>query len=410
MKILLLTNEYPPNIYGGAGVHVEYLSRALAEHCPVDVRCFGEQAVSLPNLTVRGYSNGQDYSAPKELIRIFDAAKRCLDFNTSGINADLVHVHTWYTHLGGIIAKLNYGIPLVLTVHSLEPLRPWKQEQLGKGYDYSCWLEKTAIELSDAVIAVSQETKNDILRHFQISADKITVIPNGIDLEEYHNVKEPERLARFGIDPNKPYLLFVGRITRQKGIIHLIRAIKHLKTAMQIVLCASSPDTEEIAREMEEQLQEARTRHPGIIWIQEMVSLADKRALYSQAAIFCCPSVYEPFGIINLEAMACETPVVATAVGGIKEAVADGITGILVPVELKDSLLAEPVNPEKFAHDLAKAIDHLMADEPLRSRMGKAGRERASNLFSWDHVARQTLGLYETLHQRSTPDARQCPA
>ncbi len=397
MKILLLTNEYPPNTYGGAGVHVEYLSRALACLCSVDVRCFGEQAVDLPNLTVKGFPNDPNYPAPKELARVFDSIQRCLNFNTSGINTDIVHVHTWYTHLGGIIAKLNYGTPLVLTVHSLEPLRPWKKEQLGGGYDFSCWVEKTAIELADAVIAVSQDTKDDILRHFNIASDKITVIPNGIDPQEYQPVHEPERLARFGIDPNKPYVLFVGRITRQKGIIHLVRAIKHLRPDLQVVLCASSPDTPAIAKEMEDQFNEARAKHTGVIWIAEMVDLPTKRALYSHAAIFCCPSVYEPFGIINLEAMACKTPVVATAVGGIKEAVADGITGILVPVRLKDGILSEPVDPEQFSKDLAEQINFLMDNDDLRQQMGEAGRHRACELFSWDNVARRTLKLYKTL-------------
>lgn len=397
MEILLLTNEYPPNIYGGAGVHVDYLSRALARLCTVDVRCFGSQDTLQPTLTVKGYPNDRQYSAPKELNRVFDAVQRNLDFNSCGIKADIVHVHTWYTHLGGIIAKMNYGIPLVLTVHSLEPLRPWKKEQLGGGYDFSCWVEKTAIEMADAIIAVSLETKSDILRHFNVPPARITVIPNGIDPQEYHRVNEPERLRPFGINPDKPYVLFVGRITRQKGIIHLIRAIKHLNTDLQVVLCASSPDTIEIGKEMEYQFHDARSNHPGIIWINEMVDLPTKRALYSHAALFCCPSVYEPFGIINLEAMACETPVVATATGGIKDAVADGITGILVPIELTKDIMSEPKDPEKFARDLAVQINRLMSDDSLRKQMGKAGRQRVCDLFSWDNVARRTIALYSTL-------------
>ncbi len=402
MKILLLTNEYPPYIYGGAGVHVQYLSQALSRLCPVNVRCFGDQDVHAKDLTIKGYPNIPDYMAPKQLARIFDAARRCLDFNTDGTDADIVHVHTWYTHLGGIIAKLNYGIPLVVTVHSLEPLRPWKKEQLGDGYDFSCWVEKTALEMADAVIAVSQETKNDILRFFKIAPEKITVIPNGIDPKEYYPVNEPERLYAYGINPEKPYVLFVGRITRQKGIIHLIRAIHHVKSDIQVVLCASSPDTPEIALEMETQFNELKKIRSNIIWIREMVDLPVKRALYSHAAIFCCPSVYEPFGIINLEAMACETPVVATAVGGIKEAVADGITGLLVPVELKDNILSEPVDPEKFAKDLASRIDLLMDDEVPRAQMGKAGRQRVTELFSWDKVAHRTLKLYKELLETSS--------
>ncbi len=392
-----MTNEYPPHVYGGAGVHVEYLSRSLSRLCCVDVRCFGNQKVISGQLTVNGYPNQCDYASPKELIRVFDAAQRCLNFNTADIDANIVHVHTWYTHLGGIMAKLNYGIPLVLTVHSLEPLRPWKKEQLSGGYDFSCWVEKTAIEMADAVIAVSEDTKKDILRLFNISPEKITVIPNGIDPQEYTPVNEPERLSRFGINPQKPYILFIGRITRQKGIIHLLRAIKYLTCDVQIVLCASSPDTIEIAQEMDMEYQKAKQIHPELIWINEMVDIPVKRALYSQAAAFCCPSVYEPFGIINLEAMACETPIVATAVGGIKEAVADGITGTLIPIDLTNDLLSRPVNPEKFAQALADGINHLMANKDLRERMGKAGRQRVINLFSWDSVAQKTLNLYQQL-------------
>jgi glycogen synthase len=249
--------------------------------------------------------------------------------------------------------------------------------------------------MADGVIAVSQDTKEDILRHFEIAPEKIKVIPNGIDPQEYLPAQEPERLARFGIDLNKPYLLFVGRVTRQKGIIHLVRAIRHLKSDLQVVLCASSPDTPEIAQEMDTQVREAQKAHPGVICIPEMVDLPTKRALYSQAAIFCCPSVYEPFGIINLEAMACETPVIASAVGGIKESVADGKTGILVPVALKNGGLFEPVDPEQFSKDLARQIDRLMADDKLRKAMGKAGRQRVIDHFSWGHVAGQTLELYQ---------------
>ena len=397
MKIQLMTNEYPPYIYGGAGVHVDDLSRALSALCQVQVQCFGDQNVQSGNLSVRGFAK-QDFSgSPQKLARVFDALQRGLDFNKNGIDADIVHVHTWYTHMAGIIAKLNYGIPLVLTVHSLEPLRPWKREQLAGGYDFSCWVEKTAIEMADAVIAVSQDTKKDILSLFNISPDKITVIPNGIDLAQVYKVNEPWRLTPYGINPEKPYLLFLGRITRQKGIIHLVRAIRYLKSDIQIVLSAGSPDTPEIAAEMEAGVQEARAIHPNIIWIKDMVPLEVKRALFSHASLFCCPSVYEPFGIINLEAMACEIPVVASAVGGIKEAVADGVTGRLVPVQMKNDLVAEPVDPEGFSRDLAFQIDALMADSALRFKMGQAGRQRVMDHFTWDKIARQTLELYQKL-------------
>ncbi|MBA3543588.1 MAG: glycogen synthase, partial [Chthoniobacterales bacterium] len=332
MKTLFLTNEYPPNIYGGAGVHVDYLSRELAKLMEVEVRCFGDQESLGTNPEVRGFALETDgYTCPKPLHSVFGAVQRSLDFNTANITADVVHCHTWYSHFGGILAKLNYGIPLVITVHSLEPLRPWKREQLGGGYDFTVWLEKTALEMADAVIAVSNGTKADVERLFQIEPSRLHVIYNGIDLEEYRPTDRTDALVRYGIDPTRPYLLFVGRITRQKGIIHLARAIPHMDPGFQIVLCAGAPDTPEIAAGMKTAVGAAQAKRSDVIWIEEMVDKATVHQLYAQAAVFCCPSIYEPFGIINLEAMACETAVVASAVGGIKEVVVDGETGFLVP-------------------------------------------------------------------------------
>ena len=337
MKLLLLTNEYPPYIYGGAGVHVENMSQELSRLCNVEVRCFGNQKIKTPRLTVKGYENPiSHYSLPKCQYRVFDALERSIHFNTDKINADIVHVHTWYTHWGGILAKINYGIPLVVTVHSLEPLRPWKREQLGAGYDFSSWVEKTALEMADAVIAVSNETKQDILRIFKISPTKVHVIPNGINPTIYKPTRNPEILKRFGIDDKKPFVLFMGRITRQKGLVHLVDAIPFMKKDLQVVLCAGAPDTKEIADEIAAHIEKAKKTHPQIIWIKDMLSDTEKVALYSHAAVFCCPSVYEPFGIINIEAMACETPVVASAVGGIKEVVKNDETGFLVPVKIKN--------------------------------------------------------------------------
>ncbi|NLE64941.1 MAG: glycogen synthase, partial [Elusimicrobia bacterium] len=312
MKILLLTNEYPPYVYGGAGIHVEHLSQELSKLCSVEVRSFGDQEISKETLSVKGFKSSPfRYDCPEPLRRVFDATQRCLDFNSTGITADIVHVHTWYTHLGGILAKMNYGIPLVVTVHSLEPLRPWKKEQLGGGYDFSCWVEKTAIEMADAVIAVSEETRQDILKFFDIPPQKIHVIHNGVDPDVYKPVKAPHLLSAVGVDPKRPFVLFMGRITRQKGIIHLVRAIRHMKGDHQIVLCASSPDTPEIAQEMTALVEEVQKTHPHVLWLRDMMDTPTKIALYSHAAVFCCPSIYEPFGIINIEAMACETPVVA---------------------------------------------------------------------------------------------------
>jgi len=398
VKALLLTNEYPPAVYGGAGIHVDYLSRELARLCDVDVRCFGEQKISYGSLNVTGFPlKNTSYTALKLLHPVFGAVQRCLDFNTAGIDADVVHCHTWYTHLGGILAKQNYGTPLVITTHSLEPLRPWKREQLAGGYDFSVWVEKTALEMADAVIAVSKDTKNDIISLFKVDPKKIHIIHNGIDLSEYRRVVAPELVKAAGVDPAKPYVLFVGRITRQKGIIHLVNAIKHMDPGFQVALCASSPDTPEIAAEMQAHVAEIQKVRSGVVWIKDMVDTATKIALYSHASVFCCPSVYEPFGIINLEAMACEVPVVATAVGGIKEVVVDGKTGFLVPIRQRSQSSPEPRDPEAFARGLAAKINRLMKDKDLRARMGQAGRQRAIDSFSWSSIAEKTHALYQSL-------------
>ncbi len=399
MKALLLSNEYPPHTYGGAGVHVEYLSRELARLIDVEVRAFADQHEDREHLTVRGFpKDASAYTCPKPLRSAFAAASRCVDFNTAAIEADVVHCHTWYTHLGGILAKLNYGLPLVVTVHSLEPLRPWKREQLGGGYDFSCWVEKTAMEMADAVVAVSQETKTDVLRLFDVDESRVHIVYNGIDPDEYRVAGSGrETLVAQGIDPDKPYVLFVGRIARQKGIIHLVNAIKYFDPDFQVVLCAGAPDTPEIAAEMKAAVSAAQSERAGVIWIEKML---DKRLvieLYAQAAVFVCPSIYEPFGIINLEAMACETAVVASAVGGIKEVVVHGETGFLVPLEQMTQSPFEPVNPDRFARDLAQRVNELMADPAMRERFGKAGRRRAEDHFSWAAIAKQTVRLYESL-------------
>jgi glycogen synthase, Corynebacterium family len=400
MKALLLTNEYPPHIYGGAGVHVQYLSRELAKLMSVEVRCFGDQNVVKGNLTALGFGLvSSAYTCPKPLRSVFGALQRCLDFNTTHIDADVVHCHTWYSHWGGLLAKLNYGLPLVVTVHSLEPLRPWKREQLGGGYDFTCWLEKTTMEMADAVIAVSQETKRDVERLFQIAPEKLHVIYNGIDLTEYRPVPTKTSLKRFGINPVEPYILFVGRITRQKGIIHLVNAIKHMDPGFQVVLCAGAPDTPEIAEEMKRAVAAAQRIRPGVIWIEEMVDAKTKVELYSNASVFVCPSIYEPFGIINLEAMACGVPVVASAVGGIQEVVVHGETGYLVYLDQMNESPFEPLQPAKFSRDLAGRVNELMADPAKRRAFGAAGRRRVEQVFGWDAIARQTADLYASLVQ-----------
>jgi alpha-maltose-1-phosphate synthase len=396
VKALFLTNEYPPHVYGGAGVHVDYLSRELAKLMPIEVRCFGDQKFEKGNLSVRGFELDTDgFTCPKPLQPVFGAVRRCTDFNTANIDADLVHCHTWYSHFGGILAKLNYGLPLVITTHSLEPLRPWKREQLAGGYDFSVWVEKTALEMADAVIAVSAQTKADIERLFDVRPERLHVIHNGIDLEEYRKTDCTAALTKYGI--TKPFVLFVGRITRQKGIIHLVRAISHMDEGFEIVLCAGAPDTPEIGREMKEAVAKVQAEHGGVIWIDEMVDKATVRELYSNASVFVCPSIYEPFGIINLEAMACETAVVATAVGGITEVVVDGETGFLVPIDQMKESPFEPRDPAKFARDLATRINQLMADPALCEKFGRAGRKRAEEKFGWPAIAQQTKALYETL-------------
>jgi glycogen synthase len=398
VKVLFLTNEYPPNIYGGAGVHVGYLSRELAKTIPVEVRCFGDQRLEEGNLKVIGFElDTSNFTCPKPLCSAFGAVRRCTDFNTMNIDAELVHCHTWYSHFGGILAKKNYGLPLVITVHSLEPLRPWKREQLAGGYEFSLWVEKTALEIADAIIAVSGATKHDIDCLFNVDPARVHVIHNGIDLNQYRKVNSTGALKRYGIDPAKPYLLFVGRITRQKGFQHLVRAIHFMDRDFQIVLCAAAPDTPELAEEIRVAVERAQAERPGIIWINEMVDQQAARELYSHAAVFICPSIYEPFGIINLEAMACETAVVASAVGGIREVVVDGETGFLVPLEQMKESPFEAIDPEKFARDLAQRVNELMSDRQLRERFGKAGRKRVEENFSWAAIAEKTKALYASL-------------
>ncbi len=399
MKALFYTREFPPYVYGGAGVHVEYLADELSKLIDIDVRCFGDQDSKQDNLSVKGfpYENPIFDNADDKLKAVFKTLSTGLHMNADAIDADVVHCHTWYAHFAGIIAKLCYGIPLVITTHSLEPLRPWKREQLGRGYDASSWIEKTAIEMADALIAVSEETKEDVLKHFNVDENKVQVIYNGINLQQYITTTKTDTLDEYGVDKNKPYVLFVGRITRQKGIIHLVNAIKYIDSETQIVLCAGAPDTEEIGLEMEEAVTEVQKTRKNVIWIDKMVTKKEIIQLYSHADVFCCPSIYEPFGIINIEAMACDTAVVASAVGGIKEVVVDGETGILIPVEQQKTAPFEPVDPDKFAKDLANGVNKLISKPDLKNKMAKNGRKRVEEYFDWISIAKQTKELYESL-------------
>lgn len=399
MKALFITREFPPYVYGGAGVHVEYLSKELAKLMDIDVRCFGDQDETIGNNSVTGYNYGGDqFANANPLLKpVLQTLSANIEMNINEIDADVVHCHTWYSNFAGLLAKLMYGIPLVVTTHSLEPLRPWKREQLGRGYDTSSWIEKTTIEMADAVIAVSQETKEDVLKHFDVDESKVHIVNNGIDLDEYRESSSIKSLLKYGIDPDQPFVLFVGRITRQKGIIHLVNAIKHLDEKIQVVLCAGAPDTEDIAKEMESLIIEAKKTRDNIIWIDEMLPKSEVIELYSHATVFCCPSIYEPFGIINIEAMACKTAVVASAVGGIKEVVVHGETGLLVTVEQQNVAPFEPVDPEKFAMDLADSVNQLVANEDLRNKMEINGRQRVEDKFSWTEIAKEIKNIYESL-------------
>ncbi len=399
MRVLFLTNEYPPHIYGGAGVHVEYLSRELARLIEVEVRSFHDQALQDGNLTVRGLKldAGPFAGAPAEYASPLKALATCIGFQGQGIAADVVHCHTWYAQFGGILAKLLYGIPFALTVHSLEPLRPWKREQLGRGYDLSSWVERTALEMADAVIAVSASTRDDVLRLFDVPAERVPIIPNGIDIDEYRPIDAPDVLRARGIDPGRPYALFVGRMTRQKGLRYFLKAVEHIDPACQIVLCAGESDTAELQAEMEAMVRDLAARREGLVWLPGMQARADTIALYAHASVFCCPSIYEPFGIINLEAMACATPVVGSRVGGIAEVVVDGETGFLVDAGLSDQPPFDPVDGDAFAGRLAEAINRLIADPDLARRMGAAGRQRVEQVYSWRSIAQATVDLYGRL-------------
>ena len=400
MRVGLMTREYPPNVYGGAGVHVEYLSRELAKLIEVEVHAWGTQDLDAGALKVIG----EEPWAALATDQKFKAALEALSLNLLQMvrlgRIDVVHTHTWYVSMAGFWAKKLFNIPFVLTTHSLEPLRAWKAEQLGSGYAMSAWMEKTAILDADAVVAVSHGTKADILRAYpEVDPAKVHVIYNGIDLDEYQQIDSTEALVRYGVDPSAPYVLFVGRITRQKGVTHLVEAIQYLPAGTQVVLCAGAPDTPEIAAEMRQRVEAARNLGANVVWIEKMVTKGETIELYSNCAVFCCPSVYEPFGIINLEAMACRAPVVATATGGILEVVVDGETGYLVAFE-PDPLTTFPKHPEQFSRDLAEKISVVLADPEKGRQLGEAGRRRVEDTFAWSAIASQTALLYQKLMEK----------
>ncbi len=437
LRVGLMTREYPPAVYGGAGVHVEYLARELARKIEVEVHCWGNQEEDAPNLRVRGDVPPPEVTAGSEAK--FKAAVDAFALNLTTMKElgqiDIIHTHTWYVAMAGFLAKKLYGIPFVLTTHSLEPLRAWKAEQLGSGYALSSWMERTAILDADAIIAVSNGTKADIQTAYpDVDPARIHVIYNGIDLKEYQQTPATDALTKYGVDLSRPYVLFVGRITRQKGVTHLVDAVRYLPPGTQVVLCAGAPDTPEIAAEMRDKVEALRKETPGsqpalventtedgghsistgdptgrghnIVWIEQMVTKPEAIELYSHCAVFCCPSVYEPFGIINLEAMACRAPVVASAVGGILEVVippgaSEPETGLLIPFA-PDPATTFPADPDRFSRDLAAGITTLLEDPARAQAMGQAGRRRVEAHFAWEAIATQTIALYESLVDKST--------
>lgn len=392
MRVDLITKEYPPEIYGGAGVHAAELVKAMRRSIEVQVRCFGR---------VRDEADVTAYEVPSTLAGA-NAALGTLGVDLAiaqdAAGADLVHSHTWYANAAGRLTQLLHGIPHVVTAHSLEPLRPWKAEQLGGGYRVSSWIEAEAFTTADAVIAVSDGMRQDILRSYPgIDPERVSVIYNGIDLEAWRPVSDAAVLTEHGIDPSRPSVVFVGRITRQKGLQYLLRAVATLDPAVQIILCAGAADTPEILAEVEAGVAALRAERDGVVWIERHLPRHDLCAILTAATVFVCPSVYEPLGIVNLEAMACETAVVGSATGGIPEVVDDGVTGRLVPIEQVQDGTGTPVDPDRFVADLARVLAETLADPDAAARMGRAGRERAERQFAWSAIAKQTESLYRSL-------------
>ncbi|MFF3850596.1 glycogen synthase [Streptomyces sp. NPDC002328] len=395
MRVGLLTREYPPDVYGGAGVHVEFLARELRELVDLDVHCWGEGSLKEKAAGVRRHRPWSALDGANDALRTFSVD---LAMAAALEGRELVHSHTWYANLAGHLAKELYGVPHVVTAHSLEPLRPWKAEQLGGGYALSGWAERTAVEAADGVIAVSGAMREDILACYPtLDPERVHVVHNGIDTALYRPDHGRDALDRIGLDPDRPFVLFVGRITRQKGVPHLLRAARDIDPAAQVVLCAGAPDTPEIDREFRELFEELSRARDGVHWIPRMLPRPEVIQLLTHAAVFACPSVYEPLGIVNLEAMACGTPVVASRVGGIPEVVEDGTTGVLVPLGEGAEGDAGADGGAAFEAGLARALDAVLGDPGAARRMGEAGRVRAVEEFGWDAVARRTVRLYEEI-------------
>ncbi|TAJ46128.1 MAG: glycogen synthase [Herbiconiux sp.] len=392
MRVDVISREYPPEVYGGAGVHVAELVKGLRTHLDVMVRCFGAP---------RDEPGVFAYQVPDELQGANPSLTTLgvdLQIAQAVIGTSLVHSHTWYANAAGRLAALLHDVPHVVSAHSLEPLRPWKAEQLGGGYRISSLIEKDAFESADAVIAVSDGMRRDILRSYPaLDEQKVTTVYNGIDLEKWRPTDDPSVLARLGIDPSRPTVVFVGRITRQKGLPYLLRALAMLPSDVQVVLCAGAPDTPAILEEVSSAVRTLQETRTGIIWIEEILPQPELAAVLTAATVFVCPSVYEPLGIVNLEAMACGLPVVGTATGGIPEVVDDGVTGLLVPIDQLQDGTGTPTDPDRFVSDLAAALTDMLSDPARAAEMGRAGRRRAEAEFSWSRIAEQTVGIYKSL-------------
>lgn len=388
----MVTREYPPEVYGGAGVHVTELVRELRRTLDVRVRCFGADRDE-PGVTA--YRTPETLSGANAALATLGTD---LQIAQDVAGAELVHSHTWYANGAGHVAGLLHGIPHVVTAHSLEPLRPWKAEQLGGGYRVSSWLEQQAFGGAAAIIAVSEGMRRDILRSYpQLDPERVHVVYNGIDLDAWRPRHDPDALRALGIDPDRPSVVFVGRITRQKGLTYLIKAASQLPADVQLVLCAGAPDTPALLAEVRSAVQKLQDARGGVVWIDQLLPREKLCAVLTSATTFVCPSVYEPLGIVNLEAMACGAAVVGTATGGIPEVVDDGVTGRLVPIEQATDGTGTPLDPARFVEDLAQALLAVVEDPEEAARMGEAGRRRAEQEFGWDRIARRTEEIYRSL-------------